>query len=204
MSAQTHHAAMRHVAPVRAELGTRTIFNLLGPLSNPASVKRQVLGVFAAHWLEPLAQVLRNLGSERVWLLHGSDGLDEATTTGSTYVAALENGEIRSFEITPEAAGLPRARLADLVGGDPAVHAAALKSVLDGSRSAYRDIAVLNAAIALVIAGEAADLMEGAALAASAIDEGRAGAVLARLVKVSNSAHACGETAMMSVAAGSK
>jgi anthranilate phosphoribosyltransferase len=203
MSAQTHHAAMRHVAPVRAELGTRTIFNLLGPLANPASVKRQVLGVFAARWLEPLAQVLRNLGSERVWLLHGSDGLDEATTTGSTYVAALENGEIRSFEITPEAAGLPRARLADLVGGDPAANAAALKAVLDGARSAYRDIAVLNAAVALVIAGEAPDLPKGAALAASAIDDGRAGAVLARLVKVSNSAHACGDTAMTSVAAGS-
>jgi anthranilate phosphoribosyltransferase len=203
MSAQTHHAAMRHVAPVRAELGTRTLFNLLGPLANPANVKRQMLGVFAARWLEPLAHVLRNLGSERVWLVHGSDGLDEATTTGSTFVTALENGTIRSFEITPEAAGLPRARLADLTGGDPAANAAALKSVLDGARSAYRDIAVFNAAAALVIAGEAADLREGAALAASAIDEGRAGAVLARLVKVSNNAHAREETVMMSVAAGS-
>ncbi|SFK27898.1 anthranilate phosphoribosyltransferase [Methylocapsa palsarum] len=203
MTAQTHHAAMRHVAPVRADLGTRTIFNMLGPLANPANVRRQMLGVFAARWLDPLARVLRNLGAEKVWLVHGSDGLDEATTTGPTFVTALENGVIRSFEITPEAAGLPRAKLADLIGGDPAANAKALLSVLDGQPSAYRDIAVFNAAAALVIAGKAADLREGAVLAATAIDDGRASAILAKLVEVSNSAHACEEAAMMSVAAGS-
>ncbi len=186
MMAQTHHAAMRHVAPARAELGARTIFNLLGPLANPAGVKRQLLGVFAASWLEPLAQVLRRLGSERVWLVHGADGLDEATTTGPSFVTALEDGVIRSFEITPEAAGLPRASLADLTGGDPATNAAALRAVLDGARSPYRDIAVLNAAAALVVAERAADLKEGAVLAAAAIDQGAAAETLAKLIKVSN------------------
>ncbi|WP_051335409.1 anthranilate phosphoribosyltransferase [Methylocapsa acidiphila] len=186
MMAQTHHAAMRHVAPARAELGARTIFNLLGPLANPAGVKRQLLGVFAARWLEPLAQVLRRLGSERVWLIHGTDGLDEATTTGPSFVTALEGGAIRSFEITPEAAGLPRASLSDLIGGDPATNAAALKSVLDGARTPYRDIAVLNAAAALVVAEKAVDLREGAALASEAIDRGAAADTLAKLVKVSN------------------
>ena len=139
MMAQTHHAAMRHVGAVRSELGARTIFNLLGPLSNPAGVKRQLLGVFSAAWLEPLAQVLRNLGSERVWLVHGADGLDEVTTTGATKVTALEDGQIRSFEITPEDAGLPRAHLADLKGGDADFNAAALRAVLDGAKNAYRD-----------------------------------------------------------------
>ena len=118
MSAQTHHAAMRHVAPVRAELGVRTIFNLLGPLANPAGIKYQMLGVYAASWLEPLAQALRNLGSKRVWLVHGADGLDEASTTGPSFITALESGAIRSFEITPEAAGLPRASLSDIKGGN--------------------------------------------------------------------------------------
>lgn len=186
MSAQAHHASMRHVAPVRVELGARTIFNLLGPLANPAGVKYQMLGVFAASWLEPLAQALRNLGSERVWLVHGADGLDELTTTGPSLVTALEGGAIRSFEITPEAAGLPRASLADLKGGTPAVNAAALKAVLEGARTPYRDIAVLNAAAALVVAERAADLREGAALASAAIDEGRAADTLAKLIKVSN------------------
>ncbi|WOJ89448.1 anthranilate phosphoribosyltransferase [Methylocapsa polymorpha] len=188
MTAQTHHAAMRHVASARVELGARTIFNLLGPLANPAGVKYQLLGVFAASWLEPLAQVLRRLGSERVWLLHGADGLDEATTTGPTFVTALEDGAIRSFEITPEAAGLPRASLADLAGGDPAHNAAALKAVLDGAKTPYRDIAVLNAAAALVVAERAADLKEGAALAAAAIDQGAVADTLSKLVKISNRA----------------
>jgi anthranilate phosphoribosyltransferase len=186
MMAPTHHAAMRHVGPVRVELGTRTIFNILGPLCNPAGVKRQLLGVFSAAWLEPMALVLRNLGSERVWLVHGSDGLDEMTTTGATAVTALENGMIRSFELTPEDAGLPRAPAADLKGGDAAHNAAALLSVLEGIKSAYRDIAILNAAASLVVAGKAEGLMEGARLAAEAVDSGRALATLTKLVEISN------------------
>ncbi len=188
MAARTHHLSMRHAALVRAELGTRTIFNLIGPLANPAGVKYQVLGVFAKAWLEPLARVLRNLGSKRVWVVHGSDGLDEATTTGTSFVTALQNGEIRSFEIVPEDAGLARAALADLAGGDPAANAAALRGVLGGAKNAYRDIAILNAAIALIVAGKAEHLKHGAALAAAAIDDGRAAGTLAKLVKVSNRA----------------
>lgn len=188
MAAQTHHASMRHAAPARTELGTRTIFNLLGPLANPAGVKYQVLGVFAQNWLEPLAHVLRNLGSKTVWLVHGCDGLDEATTTGPSFVTALENGKIRSFEITPQAAGISRAALAELAGGDPATNAAALRAVLGGARTAYRDIGILNAAVALVVAGKVADLKQGAALAAAAIDDGAAAETLAKLVKVSNRA----------------
>jgi len=188
MAARTHHLSMRHAALVRAELGTRTIFNLIGPLANPAGVKYQVLGVFAKAWLEPLARVLRNLGSKRVWLVHGSDGLDEATTTGPSFVTALDRGEIRSFEILPEDAGISRAALTDLAGGDPAANAAALRGVLGGAKNAYRDIAVLNAAIALIVAGKAEHLKHGAALAAAAIDDGRAAGTLAKLVKVSNRA----------------
>jgi anthranilate phosphoribosyltransferase len=188
MAARTYHLSMRHAAQVRAELGTRTIFNLIGPLANPAGVKYQLLGVFAQGWLEPFARVLRDLGSKRVWLVHGSDGLDEATTTGPSFVTALEDGEIRSFQIAPEDAGLSRASLKDLTGGDPAVNASALRGVLSGARNAYRDIAVLNAAIALVVAGKAGNLKHGAALAATAIDEGLAIETLAKLVKVSNRA----------------
>jgi anthranilate phosphoribosyltransferase len=186
MMAQTHHAAMRHVGPARVELGTRTIFNLLGPLSNPAGVKRQLVGVFSATWLQPLAQVLNNLGAERVWLVHGSDGLDEITTTGPTHVVALEDGKIRRFEVTPEEAGLPRSDITYLKGGDAAHNATALMAVLDGARIPYRDIAVLNAAAALVIAGKARDLKEAAALAARALDTRAARATLAELVRVSN------------------
>jgi len=186
MAAPTHHAATRHVAPVRVELGTRTIFNILGPLSNPANVKRQLVGVFSRALLEPLAHVFLNLGSEKVWLVHGSDGLDEMTTTGATYVSALEDGKVSSFEVTPEEAGLSRANPADLKGGDPAHNAAALRAVLDGAKSAYRDIAVFNAAAALIVAGKADGLKHGAAIAAEAIDSGRARAVLERLVAVSN------------------
>jgi anthranilate phosphoribosyltransferase len=186
MMAQTHHAAMRHVGPARVELGTRTIFNILGPLSNPANVRRQVIGVFSQALLEPMAHVLKNLGSERIWLVHGSDGLDELTTTGPTFVTALADGEVRSFEVLPEEAGLPLARAADLKGGDPAHNAAALRAVLDGVRSPYRDIAVLNAAAALVVAGKAESLRPAAAMAAEALDSGRAKATLDKLVDVSN------------------
>jgi anthranilate phosphoribosyltransferase len=186
MMATTHHAAMRHVGPTRVELGARTIFNLLGPLSNPAGVKRQLIGVFAAHWLEPMAQVLKNLGSQRVWLAHGGDGLDEITTTGPTRIVELKNGEIYAFEVNPEDAGLPRATLDELRGGDPAHNAAALRAVLAGAKNAYRDIAVLNAAAALVIADAARDLVDGAAQAQKALDQGGARETLDRLVRVSN------------------
>lgn len=188
MMAQAHHPAMRHVGGARSELGTRTIFNMLGPLSNPAGVRRQLLGVFAPQWLEPLAEVLRNLGSERVWVMHGSDGLDELTVTGPSQVVAVEDGAIRSFTITPEDAGLTRSGAAALRGGDPAANAMALRAVLDGARNPYRDIAVLNAAAALVIADAAGDLRAGAALAAGALDDGRARTTLDRLVTASNAA----------------
>lgn len=186
MFAQTHHAAMRHVAPVRVELGTRTIFNLLGPLSNPAGVKRQLLGVFSGAWLEPLTQVLKELGSTKIWTVHGSDGLDEMTTSGPTFVAALENGIIRRFTVTPEEVGLPTARLEDLKGADPAYNAAQLRAVLEGARIPYRDVALLNAAAALVVADEAANLRDGLDRASRALDSGAAKATLDNLVRSSN------------------
>ena len=188
MFAQTHHAAMRHVAPARVELGTRTIFNLLGPLANPAGVKRQLLGVFSEAWLEPLTQVLKELGSETVWTVHGSDGLDEMTTTGPTLVAALENGAIRRFTVTPEEVGLPTvtARRASS-GGDPEHNAAQLRAVLDGARTPYRDVSLLNAAAVLVIAGRGCETCAMASTAPSrALDSGAAKATLERLVKTSN------------------
>jgi anthranilate phosphoribosyltransferase len=186
MFAQTHHASMRHVAPVRVELGTRTLFNLLGPLSNPARVPRQLLGVPSPMWLEPLTQALQGLGSRRVWAVHGSDGLDEITTTGPTTVVALENGAIRQFTIAPEDVGLTKARPEDLRGADPAHNARELRAVLDGARTAYRDIAVLNAAAALVVAEEAKDLREGVARATQSIESKAAKAALDKLVAVSN------------------
>jgi anthranilate phosphoribosyltransferase len=186
MFAQAHHASMRHVAPVRVELGTRTLFNLLGPLANPAGVRRQLLGVFSEAWLEPLTQVLKELGSERVWTVHGSDGLDEITTTGPTHVVALENGEIRRFTISPEEFGLARARPEDLKGADPEHNAQQLRAVLDGVKSAYRDVAIFNAAAALLVAGKCEGLAAGVETAARAIDSGVAGATLQRLVEASN------------------
>jgi anthranilate phosphoribosyltransferase len=185
MFAPSHHSAMRHVGPSRVELGTRTIFNLLGPLSNPAGVKRQLVGVFARQWVEPIAQVLKELGSESVWVVHG-DGLDEMTTAGTTHVAALENGEIRTFEVTPESVGLRRADPGELKGGDAMYNAEALRGVLDGVKGAFRDITLLNSGAALVIAGKAANLGEGIALAARSIDSGAANAVLKKLIAVSN------------------
>jgi anthranilate phosphoribosyltransferase len=186
MMATAHHAAMRHVGPARVELGTRTIFNLLGPLSNPAGVKRQLIGVFSSAWLEPLAEVLRNLGSERVWVVHGGDGLDEMTTTGPTKIVELANGQIRGFEVKPEDVGLARADPSALKGGDAARNAAALRAVLEGARDAYRDIAVFNAAGALVVAGAARDLADGVRIAEHAIDSGAARETLHRLVTASN------------------
>lgn len=185
MFAPAHHSAMRHVGPARVELGTRTIFNLLGPLSNPAGVTRQLVGVYAPEWVEPLAHVLRDLGSESVWIVHG-EGLDEMTTAGVTKVAALENGEVRSFEISAEEFGLKRVTMADLKGGDAQHNAAALKDVLAGARNAYRDIALFNAAGALVVSGKAEDLREGIEFGARSIDSGAAADVLERLVVISN------------------
>jgi anthranilate phosphoribosyltransferase len=186
MFAPAHHPAMKHVGPTRVELGTRTIFNLLGPLSNPAGVKRQMVGVFSKQWIEPLAHVLKNLGSERAFVVHGSDGLDEITTSGPTTVAALENGSVRTFEINPEDVGLPRTKPEALRGGDAQANAAALKAVLEGKKGAFRDVAVLNAAAALVVAGKAADLKAGAALAEKSIDGGEAEGRLGRLIAASN------------------
>ncbi|MBN9586311.1 MAG: anthranilate phosphoribosyltransferase [Afipia sp. 62-7] len=186
MFAPTHHPAMKNVGPTRVELATRTIFNLLGPLSNPAGVKRQMVGVFSKHWVQPLAQVLKNLGSEAVWVVHGSDGLDEITLTGPTHVAALENGSIRTFDVTPEDAGLPRATAAELKGGDAEANAKALREVLEGKQNAYRNVALINAAAALVVAGKAKDLKEGVALGTKALDSGAATERLTRLAAVSN------------------
>ena len=174
MFAQTHHASMRHVAAARVELGTRTLFNLLGPLSNPAGVDRQLLGVPSAAWLDPLTEGLKELGSRRVWTVHGSDGLDEITTTGPTHVVALENGAIRKFTITPDEVGLPKARPEDLKGGDPEHNAKELRAALEGLPTAYRDIAVFNAAAALVVAETVATLREGVERARQAVDSGAA------------------------------
>ena len=186
MMAQSHHLAMRHVGPTRVELGTRTIFNILGPLSNPAGVKLQVIGTFSQSLLKPMAEVLRNLGSEKIWLVHGSDGLDELTTTGPTHVVALDKGEITSFTVNPEDAGITKAKADDLKGGDPEFNARALRGVLAGEKNAYRDIALLNTAAALVVAGKAVDLKAGVALGAKALDDGIANATLEKLVAVSN------------------
>jgi anthranilate phosphoribosyltransferase len=185
--AQKHHSAMRHVGPTRAELGTRTIFNLLGPMSNPAGVKRQLLGVFSGDWLEPMAQVLRNLGTEHAWLVHGSDGLDEITTTGPTKVVELRHGAIRGFTIAPEDFGIARSDAAALKGGDAASNAQAIRGLFDGAPGPYREIVLLNAAAALVIAERAADMPEALLLAADALDSGKAKRVLADLVRITNS-----------------
>jgi len=186
LMAPRHHNAMRHVGGARVELGTRTIFNLLGPLSNPARAARQVVGVFAAQWVRPLAEVLGRLGAERAWVVHGSDGLDELTTTGPSLVAEWDGGEVREFNIDPEDAGLARAHAQDLKGGDATHNAAALLALLKGAGGAYRDITVLNAAATLVVAGKAADIREGASMAAAAIESGRALAVLEGVVAVTN------------------
>lgn len=185
MFAPHHHSAMRHVGPSRVELGTRTIFNLLGPLSNPARVRKQLVGVFSPQWLEPIAHVLKGLGADAVWVVHG-DGLDEMTTAGTTQVAAIDVGKVHSFEVTPESVGLERATMADLKGGDAKHNARALREVLSGTKNAYRDIAVLNAGGAFVVAGKAAMLAEGVAMAQRSIDEGHAMDALTKLVRVSN------------------
>jgi anthranilate phosphoribosyltransferase len=186
MFAPAHHPATKNVGPTRAELGTRTIFNLLGPLSNPAGVKRQMVGVFSKQWTEPLAHVLKNLGAESVWVVHGSDGLDEVTTSGPTSVSALENGVIRNFEIAPEDVGLRKVKPEELRGGDAATNARAVQEVLEGKQTAFRDVALLNAAAALVVSGKAKDLQAGFKLAAHSVDSGEAEGRLDRLIVVSN------------------
>jgi anthranilate phosphoribosyltransferase len=188
MWAPMHHPAMKHWAPIRAELGIRTIFNLLGPISNPAGVTRQVLGVFSREWVEPIARVLANLGAEHVWVVHGHDGLDELTTTGATTVAELKGGTITVFEVTPADAGLPPAKLADLKGGDAAANAVAIRELLAGAKGPFRDIVLLNTAAALIVGGKAASLTDGVALAVHAIESGAARTALDRLIQVTNAA----------------
>jgi anthranilate phosphoribosyltransferase len=180
-----HHSAMRHVGPTRVELGTRTIFNLLGPLSNPAGAERQLVGVFAPQWLRPMAEVLGKLGSKRAWVVHGS-GLDELTTTGASQVASLENGKVTSFEVTPEAVGLKRVTVAQLKGGDPADNAATMRALLGGATGAIRDIVLLNTGAGLHVAGKARDLSEGIALAARTIDSGAARQALDKMIAITN------------------
>ncbi len=186
MFAPAHHPAMKNVGPTRVELGTRTIFNLLGPLSNPAGVKRQMVGVFARPWIEPLAKVLAALGSERAWVVHGSDGLDELTTSGPSFVAELAGGKVKTFEVTPEDAGLKRSNPEQLRGGEAAMNAAALRTVLEGMPGPYRDVALMNAGAALVVAGKAKNIREGVALGAKALDSGAANVRLEKLIAVSN------------------
>ncbi len=185
MFAPAHHAAMRFVGPTRVELGTRTIFNLLGPLSNPAGVKCQLVGVFSPEWVEPLAHVLKQLGSTSVWVVHG-DGLDEMTVTGDTNVAELKDGKIRTFTVSPKDAGLDTHTFEELKGGDADYNAAALREVLAGKPGAYRDVVLLNAAASLMVAGIADDLKQGVALASTSIDSGKANEVLDKLVATSN------------------
>jgi len=186
LMAPKFHPAMRHVAPVRQELGMRTVFNLLGPLSNPAAPDYQLLGVYSKAWVEPLAHVLKTLGTKAAWVVHGSDGLDELTLSGPSSVAELKDGQVRSFEITPEDAGLPRAPLEEVKGKTPEVNAKALTEALSGVESTYRNAVVYNAAAGLLIAGKVVDLKAGALMAKETIDSSRAYGVLKKLVEVSN------------------
>jgi anthranilate phosphoribosyltransferase len=186
MFAAYHHRAVANVAAVRKKLGVRTIFNLLGPLANPAGARRQLMGVFDKNFTQPIAEALSILGAERAWVVCGGDGLDELTTTGISYVSETRHGAVRNFTVSPEEAGLPRANLADLKGGDPDENANALKRLLAGEPGAYRDIALLNAAGALIVADKTATLKEGVRLAASSIEQGRAQTALDRLVAISN------------------
>lgn len=183
--AQLHHPALKHVGPIRRELGFRTIFNLLGPLANPAGVTRQLLGVYDAAWVEPVAQTLKTLGSEKAWVVHGSDGIDEIALSGPTKVAALENGAVRVFEVTPEEAGLTRAPLSALKGGEPPENAKAVRALLAGEQGPYRDVVLLNAAAALIVADKVQTLREGVSVAARAIDDGKAQAALEKLIRIS-------------------
>lgn len=185
LMAPRHHGAMRHVGPTRVELGTRTIFNLLGPLSNPAGTRRQLIGVFADHWVAPVAEVMGKLGAEHVWVVHGSDGLDELTTTGPSHVAEFKDGRVRDFQVTPAEAGIETSAIDDLLGADPETNAVRLRDMLAGAPGPFRDIVLLNAAGALIIAGKADNLKDGAVMAAQSIDTGAALAALDKLVEIS-------------------
>jgi anthranilate phosphoribosyltransferase len=186
MFAPAHHASMKYVGPTRVELGTRTIFNLLGPLSNPAGATKQITGVFSKAWVEPLAHVLKNLGSKACWICHGEGGLDEIVPTGTTWISELKDGKVASFEVTPESVGLKRSKLDDLKGGDAVQNAAALRGVLQGEKAAFRDAVVMTAGAALVMDGMVASHPDGVRAAEKAIDSGAALAALETLVKVSN------------------
>ncbi len=186
MFAPMHHPAMKHVGPSRTEMGTRTLFNLLGPQSNPAGVRRYLLGVYDEQWVEPVAAALLANRAIKAWVVHGSDGLDEITTTGPTHVAQIEGGSLTTFEITPEQYGLPRATLDDLRGGEPADNAVAMTQLFDGAPGAYRDIVLLNSAAALFVADRVDTIEAGIAMARDALDSGKAKQTLARLVAVSN------------------
>jgi len=186
MWAPLHHPAMKHWAPIRAELGIRTLFNVLGPICNPAAVKRQIVGVYSRDLVEPVAHVLKNLGSEHVWVVHGRDGMDEITTTGPTHVAELNAGMVRTFDITPQDAGLSTAQLSDLIGGDAKINAAAIRDVLEGGKGAFRDIVVLNTAAATLVGGKTDTLAAGVELAEVSIDSGAAREALEKLIQHSN------------------
>lgn len=188
--APAHHPAMRHAAAVRQGLKLRTIFNLLGPLLNPAGAKRQLIGAYSEHWLRPMAEVLNRAGSEHVWAVHGADGMDELTTTGVSRVVELKGGKIEAFEVHPSDAGLPVASPADLVGGSPEDSAAAMRALLKGKRGPFRDIVLYNAAAAFIVAGKAAGLKEGVSLAEELIDTGRADRALSALVEASQAGKA--------------
>jgi anthranilate phosphoribosyltransferase len=185
LMAPRHHSATRHVGPTRVELGVRTIFNLLGPLSNPAGTRRQLVGVFASEWVRPIAEVLGRLGAEHVWVVHGS-GIDELTTAGTTTVAEYKDGRLVEFEVEPEEAGVKPARLEQLKGGEPAHNAALTRDLLGGAQGPLRDVVLLNSAASLIVAGRAASLRQGAELAAQSIDSGAAREVLEKLVAMTN------------------
>ncbi len=188
MMAPMHHPAVKHVMPTRSELGTRTIFNILGPLTNPAGVTMQLTGAFSREMIRPMADTLLTLGTTSAWLVHGSDGTDELTITGTSWVAAIENGAVREFEITPADAGLPVHPFAAILGGTPEDNASAFRALLDGEKSAYRDAVLLNAAAALLVAGKVDNLKDGVALAATSIDSGAAKKAVEALARITSAA----------------
>ena len=187
MFAPNHHPAMKYVGPVRQRLKVRTIFNILGPLSNPANVKKQLIGVFDKKWLEPMAETLRSLGSQRALLVNGSDGLDELTTTGVSYVAELNDHNIKTYEINPEKLGLKLSKFDDLIGGDPKQNAKKIINLLEGEKGPYRDIVLLNSAAALYVDGKVKNLKDGISMSENSIDNGNAKIALDNLVRASNS-----------------
>jgi anthranilate phosphoribosyltransferase len=188
MMAPMHHPAIAHVMPTRAELGTRTIFNILGPLTNPAGVKRQLTGAFSRDLIRPMAETLGRLGSDAAWLVHGSDGTDELTITGVSWVSALDQGTVSDFELHPEEAGLPVHPFEAIVGGSPEDNARAFRALLDGELSAYRDAVLLNAAAALMVAGQVDTLQDGVAAAQASIDSGAAKAKIAAVAQITQRA----------------